>query len=517
MVCNLDTDVSRWKMNSQNILLELKEVKKIFPGIVAVNNVSMDIRKGEVHIIIGENGAGKSTIVKMMAGILKPDGGEMLLNGKHYAPENVHEAQQCGINIIHQELNVMLNRTVAENVYIGREPIKGPFHVVDVKKMNRDCQELFDSLQISQIKPTDLICNLSIAQQQMVEVAKAVSTKNDLLIMDEPTSSLTQKEIDNLFRLTRKLRDEGVAIIYISHRMQEVAEIGDRITVMRDGCYVGTRETKDVDMQELITMMVGHKIENIYNKTYYSPGKEVLRVEDLTGLRFRNINLNVHSGEIVGIAGLIGAGRTELAKAIFGFDPINGGKVYINGEEIAFRGYNTSRAVSNEMSFLPEDRKSEGLCVNMSIQDNIVQSALSKLFPKGFTHKKVIQSEAQKGIKNLKISTTSEKKRVSALSGGNQQKVVLAKWLVTKSSLFIFDEPTRGIDIGAKSEIYSLINDLVKNGAAILMISSDMPELIGLADRIYVMKDGELSGEIHANETKFTQENILNLAIMGGN
>lgn len=503
-------------MNSKDILLELKGIKKVFPGIVAVNNVSMDIRKGEVHIIIGENGAGKSTIVKMMAGILKPDGGEMLLNGKRYAPENVHEAQQCGINIIHQELNVMLNRTVAENVYIGREPVKGIFHAVDVKRMNSDCQALFDSLQINQIKPTDLICNLSIAQQQMVEVAKAVSTRNDLLIMDEPTSSLTQTEIDNLFRLTRKLRGEGVAIIYISHRMQELAEIGDRITVMRDGCYIGTREAQDVDMQELITMMVGHKIENIYNKQSCDPGKEVLRVENLTGLRFRNINLKVHSGEIVGIAGLVGAGRTELAKAIFGFDPIDSGKVYIGGKDIASRGYDTSRAVCNEMSFLPEDRKSEGLCVSMSIQDNIVQCALPKLFPKGFVNKRTIQSEARKGIKNLKISTTSEKKCVSALSGGNQQKVVLSKWLVTQSSLFIFDEPTRGIDIGAKSEIYSLMNHLVKNGAAILMISSDMPELIGLADRIYVMKDGEISGEIYADEAKFTQENILNLAIMGG-
>ncbi|MGX8702270.1 sugar ABC transporter ATP-binding protein [Caproiciproducens sp.] len=502
-------------MGSKEILLELKNITKAFPGVIAVNDVSFDIRKGEIHIIIGENGAGKSTLVKMMAGINKIDSGEMIFKGKKYAPKNVQEAHQNGVNIIHQELSVMLNRTVAQNVYVGREPVKGGLRVIDTKKMNSDCQKLLDSLEIA-IKPTDMIRDLSIAQQQMVEVAKAISTKNDLLIMDEPTSSLTQKEIDNLFRITRKLRDEGVSIIYISHRMQELMEIGDRVTIMRDGCYVGTREADELDMQELITMMVGRKIENVYTRTYNVPGAEVLRVENLAGLRFRNINLNIHSGEIVGLAGLVGAGRTELAKAIFGYDPIDSGKIFLNGKDIAGKGYHTSRAVEHKMSFLPEDRKSEGLCVSMSIEDNIVQSALPQLFRKGLVNAGAIREEAKRGIENLRIATTSEKKRVSTLSGGNQQKVVLAKWLVSESSLFIFDEPTRGIDVGAKSEIYALINDLVRQGAAVLMISSDLPELIGLADRIYVMKDGEISGEVCTNEIKFTQEHILSLAIVGG-
>ena len=492
----------------------MHHLTKRFPGVVAVNDVSFDIYKGEVHIIIGENGAGKSTLVKILAGVYKLDRGEMMLEGVPYTPEGVRDAQRHGINIIHQELNLLLNRTVAQNVYIGREPINGPLNLVDMNRMNRDCKALLDSLGID-ISPTERVANLSIAQQQMIEVAKAISTNNKLLIMDEPTSSLTQREIDNLFTLTRKLRDSGIAIIYISHRMQELLEIGDRITVMRDGAYVATCNACDADMKELIHLMVGREIDDIYCRLYNKCADEVLRVEDLSGLRFRNVNLHVLAGEIVGIAGLVGAGRSELAKAIFGYDTIDSGKVILEGKEISHKRYDTHHAVNNAISFLPEDRKLEGLCVHMSIRDNIMQPSLGKIFKTGLVDRKKMEEISEKSVQDLRIVTTSTTKQVCHLSGGNQQKVVLAKWLVTDSKLFIFDEPTRGVDVGAKSEIYALINELARQGAGVLMISSDLPELLGLADRIYVMKDGEMTGDLSCGSEGFTQENILSLAIEG--
>lgn len=498
----------------ENVLLELRSVRKTFPGVIAVNDVSMDIRRGEVHIIIGENGAGKSTLVKMMVGLYKCDGGEMILEGQPYKPANVQEAQAMGINMIHQELSLMQNRTVAQNVYVGREPVKGVLHAVDTAKMNSDCQKILDEIGLN-IKPTTVVKNLSIAQQQMVEVAKALSTNNKLLIMDEPTSSLTQEEIDNLFRITRKLVAKGKSIIYISHRMQELKEIGDRITVMRDGCYLDTRDAAQFEMSELITMMVGRKIENVYNRHFNRVGKEVLRVENLAGLRFRKININIHEGEVVGFAGLVGAGRTELAKSIFGYEPIENGKVFLRGHEIDMTKFNCHKAVEEGIAMISEDRKTEGLFLDMSIADNVVQASLFEKFPNGMISQKNIKQMAEDAVKTLRIATTSVKKKVVNLSGGNQQKVVVAKWLQTKSKFFIFDEPTRGIDVGAKAEIYSIINDLAAQGAAIMVISSDMMELLGLSDRIYVMKDGEISGEVNHTESEFNQEYLLNLGIGG--
>ena len=496
------------------VLLEMKHILKTFPGVKAVNDVSFDIKKGEVHVIIGENGAGKSTLVKIIAGIYGLDGGEMLLDGKPYTPASVLDAQNKGINMIHQELSIMPNRTVAENIFVGREPVKGPLRLVDAREMNRRSKELLESLQLD-IDPKCKAKDLSIAQQQMVEIAKAILTNNRLLIMDEPTSSLTQMEIDTLFRITRKLTANGVSVIYISHRMQELMDIGDRVTVMRDGCYVGTRDAKKLEMQELITMMVGRTLENVYCRDFNAPGEEIIRTEALEGLRFRNATISIKAGEIVGFAGLVGAGRTELAKSIFGAEPIIGGKLYVKGNEIKNAGYSCHQAVAKRISLLPENRKTEGLFISMSIKDNIVQSSLWEIFPKGLISQKRIREEAEKGRKNIRIATTSVDKCVGKLSGGNQQKVVVAKWLVTESDLLIFDEPTRGIDIGAKAEIYAIMNDLAKRGAAIMMISSDLPELLGLADRIYVMKDGEISGEIVRDSSNFTQEGILRLAIEG--
>lgn len=500
-------------MAEHNKLMELSHLTKKFPGMIAVNNVSLQINKGEVHIIIGENGAGKSTLVKMMAGIYPADSGIMKLEGEDYMPAGIQEAQAKGINIIHQELNVMPNRTVAQNVFVGREPVKGPLRIIDIKKMNKDCQELLESLEID-IRPTALIRDLSIAQRQMVEVAKALSTESRLLIMDEPTSSLTYTEIENLFRMTRKLKEEGVAIIYISHRMQELMEIGDVVTVMRDGCHVATKNISEVDMDEIIYLMVGRKIENVYNRSYQKPGEVILETRNIQGQQFRHINIQVRKGEIVGFAGLVGAGRSEVMKAVFGFDKIEKGEVVLKGETINTKGYGTHKAVEKHISFVPEDRKQEGLCISMSIKDNIIMAALPRLASHYMIKQSVVEQESDKGVKKLKISTTSNDKRVSNLSGGNQQKVVVAKWMACESEVFIFDEPTRGIDVGAKSEIYSLMNELAKRGAAILMVSSDLPEIIGLADRIYVMRDGEITGEVQREE--FSQEYILEIAMKGG-
>lgn len=499
-------------MAEKEVMLHIESLRKEYPGVIAVNDVSFDIYKGEVHIVIGENGAGKSTLVKMLAGLNTIDSGTLKLDGREYKPENVLDAQAKGVNIIHQELSMMENRTVAQNIFIGREPVKGFW--IDKKAMNEKCRELLDSLEI-EIDPSTMVRDLSIAQQQMVEVAKALSFQSKVLIMDEPTSSLTSKEIDNLFRLTRKLRDEGTSIIYISHRMQELMEIGDRVTVMRDGAYIGTREIKEINMQELIMMMVGRKIENAYPRNYNEPGKEMVRTDKLTGLRFRNVDIHINAGEIVGVAGLVGAGRTELAKAIFGYDPIESGAVFLDGKKANERQYSTTRAVDAGISLLPEDRKKEGLFLDMSISENIVQAVARKLFKNGIADKKVENQLSEKYIKDLAVATTSGEKLVKELSGGNQQKVVLGKWLATESKFLIFDEPTRGIDVGAKYEIYSIMDRLAKEGAAIMMISSDLPELLGISDRVYVMKDGELAGEITREEAEFTQEAILEVALRG--
>lgn len=497
-----------------DVILSIKNVTKRFPGVIAVNNVSFDIKKGEVHVLIGENGAGKSTLVKMISGIYSIDEGELLLNGKHYLPKSVIDAQENGIGMIHQELNMMTNRTVAQNVFVGREPQKGPFKLIDKKYMNKRCKEVLSSLDID-IDPTEIVKDLSIAQQQMVELTKAISMNNRLLIMDEPTSSLTMKEIQNLFRIIRQLKEQGVSIIYISHRLEELLEIGDRVTVMRDGYFVGTREVGNLSMQELITMMVGRKIEDVYNRTYNKPGKVCLSLNNLTGLRFRNVSLEVRSGEVVGLAGLIGAGRTEVAKSIFGYDPIEKGTLIINEKEINIHRHNPLNAITHQIAFLPENRKEEGLFLPLSIKENISQVILSHISKCGIVNNNEEEKLSQQQIQRLRIITTSGEKLVNELSGGNQQKVVVAKWLLTNSNVLIFDEPTRGIDVGAKSEIYSIINELASAGTAILLISSDMPELIGLADRIYTMKDGEITGMLDKTESDFDQEEIMSLIIEG--
>ncbi len=503
-------------MENSKVLLEIRHLSKYFAGVTAVNDVSFDIKAGEVHVLIGENGAGKSTLVKMISGIYPIDRGELFLEGKKYHPENVLEAQEKGINIVHQELSMMPNRTVAQNIFNGREPIKkGLVKLVDEKKMNSDSQTLLDGLGV-RVNASDITKNLSIAMQQMIELAKAVSTDNKILILDEPTSSLTAPEIKALFGIIADLKKKDVGIIYISHRMNEIFEIGDRITVMRDGGYVGTRIVKDTNIDEIINMMIGRNIDQMYTHTKRTLGKKILETKKLRGLRFRNVNIDVKEGEIVTLAGLVGAGRTEIGKAIFGFDPIEGGELFIDGKSVNTSNYDTKKAIAKGIAFLSEDRKQEGLFLDFSIAENIVPVCLDKIFKSGVVNNSVEKEIADKYVDKLKIATTDAYKLVGGLSGGNQQKVALAKWLVTQAKLFIFDEPTRGIDVGAKSEIYELMDELVNNGAAILMISSEMSEVIGISDRVYTMNEGEITGCLIRGIDEYTEDNILTYMLKKG-
>jgi len=492
-------------------LLRMKGITKRFPGTLALNSVDFEVKEGEVHVLLGENGAGKSTLVKIIAGVYSKDEGEIYFDGKTVDFRNVRDAQDAGINIIHQELNLLPERTIAQNIFIGREPMKKGLGRIDYKKMLSDSEKLLKRLGLD-MNPNTLVKNLSIAQQQMVEVAKALSNDIKLLIMDEPTSSLTKREIDKLFTIIENLKKSNISIIYISHRMDEIKRIGDRVTIMRDGQYIDTLDAKTMDMDEAISKMVGRKITNLYSRRYNKPGKEVLRTEKLTGLRFRNVSINVRQGEIVSLAGLVGAGRTEVAKALFGYDPIEGGEYYLFGKKV--KNPNPQKCVRLGMALLPEDRKNEGLFLKMPIRDNIIAASLNKLFKNGIVQNNLTTVTAQKYKDELKIATPDIYKLVGELSGGNQQKVVVGKWLATDCNFFVFDEPTRGIDVGAKAEIYQLLDELAANGAGILMISSEMNEVINLSDRVYVMREGEVVKELDRSEV--SQEAILAYAIAEG-
>lgn len=494
-----------------NNLLTMKGITKRFPGTLALDSVDFQVNSGEVHILLGENGAGKSTLVKIISGVYQLDEGEMIFDGDSRSFHSVHDAQTVGIGIIHQELNVFPEKTIAENIYVGNEPTLAalPF-VLDKKKMNENAKVLLKKVGLD-LPPTTLVKDLSIAQQQMVEVAKALSNDVKLLIMDEPTSSLTNREISKLFTIIDELKSQNIAIIYISHRMEEITIVGDRVTILRDGQYIDTVEVPTMVLDDVVNKMVGRSVADMYDRSYNEPGEELLRTEDLTGLRFRNINIKVHAGEIVSLSGLVGAGRTEIAKAIFGYDPIMSGNVYLNGEH---RKKMTPKFCVNEgAAFLPEDRKQEGLILPMDITDNIVMSCHCKVSKGGLYSEEISKDIANEYKDRLKIVTPTVDKVVYELSGGNQQKVVIAKWLALGCDLYIFDEPTRGIDIGAKAEIHALMDDLVRQGAGILMISSELSEVVGLSDRVYVIKDGDQVAELAGDA--ITQEGIMRHAVGG--
>jgi ribose transport system ATP-binding protein len=497
---------------SENYLLQMNNITKVFPGVKALDNMNFNLKPGEVHVLIGENGAGKSTLMKILAGAYPPTSGELYVEGKQITKFNPITAQKAGIGIIYQEFNLVPYLTVAENIFIDNMPKKfGAF--VSKKEMHKKTSEILNNLNMN-IDTYSLANSISIAQQQMVEVAKALTHDIKILIMDEPTASLTDREINKLFEIIRELKSRGIGIIYISHRLQELPIIGDRITILRDGKYITTRNVNEITTDDIIKLMVGREIVDLYKRDCHKIGEVILKVENLCSEKekLKDINIELRRGEIVGLSGLVGAGRTEFARALFHIDSYESGKITIFGEEVA-KKLSPKQVINKGISLLPEDRKGQGLSLILSISKNIVMASLDKLNPKGIINSENEKKIVNKYVNDINIITPSCEQLARNLSGGNQQKVVLAKWLCTEADIIIFDEPTRGIDIGAKGEIYCLMNELVKKGKAILMISSELPEIIGMSDRIYIMRDGKIVKEISHEEA--TQELIISYAMEG--
>ena len=492
-------------------ILEVRNICKDFPGVRALEDVSFDLKRGEVHILLGENGAGKSTLMKVLTGVYHPEKGEIFLNGKEVRFETPRDAQLMRIAIIFQEFNLAPNLTVAQNIYLGREPLKRG-GLIDRQKLNRDARAILDFLK-ADIDPSARVEALGVAHQQLVEVAKALSIDSEILIMDEPTATLSEKEINTLFDTIRSLQSRGVSIIYISHRLQEVKLIGNRITVLRDGRTVGTRDAANAELDDLIRMMVGREIKRrrIREKNTARDGF-ALEVSHLSqGKLLKDISLNVRRGEIVGLAGLVGSGRTELAQAVYGVTRRDAGEVSICGKPVA--NPTPMKCIRQKMGFISESRKEYGLALNLPIRVNITHAGLRTIFPSGIVDVKKERKIAEEFRKKLRMATPDVERDVKALSGGTQQKVVLAKWLSTDSEFLVFDEPTRGIDVGAKEEIHNMIVDLAERGVGILMISSDLPEVLTLSDRIYVMREGRIVREI--DHEGVMQEEVIAYATGG--
>jgi len=487
-------------------LLEMLDIDKRFLGVHALKKCSLNLKKGEVLALVGENGAGKSTMMKVLTGIHTPDSGEIKYFGKTVSFKNPKAAQDLGISIVHQELNLMNHLTVAQNIFIGREN-KG--FLTDDKSRNKDAKLLFDKLGVN-IDPQEKVQNLTVGKQQIVEIAKAISFDSKVLVFDEPTATLTDTEIDVLFEIINDLRSKGVGIVYISHRMDEIKRITDRITVLRDGEFVGTRDTKDVEIEEVIQMMIG-RVTYEEPKQVSAVAKDapvVLKVSNLSSKDVKNVSFELHKGEILGFAGLMGAGRTEVARLIFGADERLGGDIYKNGKKIKIQS--PSDAVKHGIGYLSEDRKRFGLAVTMSVADNSVMATLEDYVKAGIVEDKKIRKVSEEHVKKVNVKTPSIRQTVKNLSGGNQQKVVIAKWLIRNCDILIFDEPTRGIDVGAKSEIYKLMNALVESGKSIIMISSELPELLRMSDRIFVMREGVHTGSLTIEEA--SQHAVMTLA-----
>ncbi|WP_301107869.1 sugar ABC transporter ATP-binding protein [Sporosarcina sp.] len=492
------------------VLLSMRNISKSFPGVKALSNVDLELRHGEVLALVGENGAGKSTMMKILNGIYSKDEGKILLEGKEVNIENINQAQELGISIIHQELNLMRDLTVAENIFIGREPRSAFNFFLKDRELNKKTADLFRRLNI-ELDPHTKVADLTIAKQQMVEIAKALSFNSKIIIMDEPTTALTETEIDSLFVTVESLRNDGVGVIYISHRMDELKRITDRITVMRDGTYIDTLETKDTEMSKVIQLMVGRQVYIESKPTSINENHEtILRLENVsTKDHLRNVSFELKKGEILGFSGLMGAGRTEVARAIFGADKIESGSIYLNGKEVKIKS--PKEAVEMGIGYVSEDRKHLGLLVDMDVKTNMALATI-----KNFTKGKLVVSQremgkvAKKYVKELKIKTPSVHQKIRFLSGGNQQKVVIAKWLLRNCDILIFDEPTRGIDVGAKGEIYKLIDELAESGMAVIMISSELPEVLRMSHRVIVMSEGRITGELSSAEA--TQEKIMEFA-----
>lgn len=502
---------------SMEYVLELKNIYKSFPGVKVLEDVTLQVRPGEVHALMGENGAGKSTLMKILMGIYKADQGSIFLEGKETVIHGPKDAMSKGISMIHQELNTVLDMEVAENVFVGRELLKKGFEklkIVDIARMREETGKYFREMNID-IDPRAKMRTLSVAEMQLVEIVKAISLNSRIIVMDEPTSAITEKEATVLFAQIERLKKQGVAIIYISHKMDEIFRISDTITVLRDGQWIGTKPAKELDNDMLIKMMVGRELTDIYPKDPVEIGDVILEVKNLSrGKKVRDASFSLRKGEVLGIAGLVGAGRSELVETIFGLYPKTGGQIFLHGKEVHIK--NAADAIKNKMALITEDRKQTGLNLIVSVKENIASVSIGKLSNHGIVNDKKINEVSEKYIKELKIKTPDGNAIVGNLSGGNQQKVVLAKWLLDEPDIIIFDEPTRGIDIGAKRDIYLLINNLAKEGKAVIVISSEMAEVMGICDRILVMAEGRINGEVQREE--FSQEVIMGYAsnITGG-
>ncbi|MEG2990157.1 MAG: sugar ABC transporter ATP-binding protein [Citrobacter sp.] len=492
--------------------LQMSHITKRFPGVLALSNVDFALRKGEVHALLGENGAGKSTLMKILSGVYQPDEGDIIFEGQPVTFANPLSAQSAGITIIHQEFNLFPELTVEENIFIGREFCKNNRWRLDEKQQRQAAIDILQKLNLN-ISPDTLVADLTVAQQQMVEIAKAISVNAKILIMDEPTAALTETEIDSLFQVTRLLKEQGTGIVYISHRLEELALIADRATVMRDGQFIATVDYDAVKISDLIAMMVGRDLGNIYpRREPLAQRKPVLEVSGLTrnGV-LNNIDFTLYQGEILGFAGLMGAGRTELARAIFGADPIDGGTLKLNGNVTVIK--DIPDAIKQGISYLTEDRKKEGLALGLSVERNIMLGNYPEYSDRyGNVDSKRCQKTSEEQVKALRIKTPHLEQAALNLSGGNQQKIIIARWVCKDTDILIFDEPTRGIDVGAKLEIYELMNRLVAKGKSIIMISSELPEVLGMCDRILVMRSGRITGELASDDA--TQEKIMQYATL---
>lgn len=491
----------------QQPILQMKNIVKEFPGVKALDGVNLELYEGKIMGLMGENGAGKSTLMKVLSGVYKKDGGEILYKGKVEDIKDTKDAQEKGIAIIHQELNLIDDLTIGENVFLGREPKKA-FGKIDWNKLHSDAQILLNKLNVKS-SSKDLLGSLSIGQKQMVEIAKALSLNAKIIIMDEPTDALTDKETESLFKVINELKKEGKSIVYISHRLKEIFELCDYITVIRDGKYVGQENVCDIDEDRMIEMMVGRKLTEQFPKIDSKIGDTIFQVKNLKNKYVDDISFEVKAGEIVGIAGLMGAGRTELAKTIYGYYKKQSGEIYVKGKKVENKS--SRDGLKNKIAYVSEDRKGDGLILGLSVKENMSISSLDKVSSIFKVDKKKELEEVESYIEKMKIKTPSENQIIKNLSGGNQQKVSIGKALMTSPEVLILDEPTRGVDVGAKKEIYDLINEFKKQGKAVIMISSEMPEILGMSDRILVLSDGKLTGEFSKEEA--SQELILKSAV----
>ena len=491
---------------SPSLLLEMRNIAKRFGDFYALQNVDLDIYRGEIHALMGENGAGKSTLMKILAGAYTATSGEIKIDAKAFPISSPKDAIKAGITLIYQEIHLSPNLTVAENIFLGQE-IKTLFGL-NRKQMEQEAQEVLNRLG-AQFFSYQKVSSLSIAEQQQVEIARALHRNSRILVMDEPTAALSSRETEKLFELIKKLRNEGLAIIYISHRMAEIYELADRVSVLRDGKYVGSLTRENLNANTLVQMMVGRPLTDLFNKEKVAVGDEVIRVENLSdGEKVQNASFVVRAGEIVGLSGLVGAGRSELAHLLFGVSQPTQGKMYLNGAEISFSS--PRDAIVHRVALLPENRKEEGLFLDMNVFKNVTMATIERDATMMVINQAKGKQETEQAIKSLKIRIPNANVDVSGLSGGNQQKVLLSRWMAIHPKLFILDEPTRGVDVGAKSEIYRMMTDMAKQGVAILMISSELPEIVGMSDRVYVMREGHIVGEVQ--DEGITQENIMALA-----